>query len=70
LFAIVDEQLTHHDYIAGEQLSIADLYLAVAIHWQMILESSLTEKYSRVGHYLQRLMKLPVIGELYQAELT
>jgi len=70
LFAIVDEQLSNNDFIAGDQLSIADLYLAVAIHWQMILENSLTEKYTRVGDYLQRLMKLPVLGEIYLAELT
>jgi len=70
LFAIVDEQLSKNDFIAGDQLSIADLYLAVAIHWQMILENSLTEKYTRVGDYLQRLMKLPVLGEIYLAELT
>lgn len=70
LFAIIDDQLAHHDYIAGDQLTIADLYLAVAIHWQMILKESLTKKFIHVDHYLQRLMKLPVIGEIYQSELT
>lgn len=70
LFAIIDAQLAQNDYIAGEQLSIADLYLAVAIHWQMILEKSLTEKYTHVSGYLERLMKLPVIGEIYKTELA
>jgi len=69
LFSIINDQLAHNNFIAGEHLSIADLYLAVAIHWQMILENSLTEKYSHVADYLIRLLNSPVIGEIYQEEL-
>jgi len=70
LFAIINEQLKDNKYLAGEQLSIADLYLGVAIHWQMILKNSLTEKYPNVANYLQRLLSLPVIGELYKTEFS
>ncbi len=57
-------QLADNDYLAGSQLSIADLYLAVAIHWQMILKEPLTVKYPNVARYLQRLLDQPVIGEV------
>ena len=70
LFAIINEQLEDNKYLVGEQLSIADLYLGVAIHWQMILKNSLTEKYPNVANYLQRLLSLPVIGELYKTEFS
>ena len=70
LFAIINDQLANNDYLAGSQLSIADLYLAVAIHWQMALKESLTAKYSNVAKYLQRLLEQPVIGEIYKAELS
>ena len=70
LFAIINDQLADNDYLAGSQLSIADLYLAVAIHWQMILKESLTAKYPNVVRYLQRLLAQAVIGEVYKAELS
>jgi len=70
LYAILNDQLANNQFIAGEQLTIADLYLAVATHWQMILKDSITEKYTHVSNYLQQLMQLPVIGEIYQSELS
>jgi len=70
LFEIVDDQLAKHNYIAGDQLTIADLYLAVAINWQMVLKESLTKKYQHVSRYLKLLMQLPVIGGIYSAELS
>lgn len=70
LFSVVDEQLADNDFIAGGQLSLADLYLAVAIHWQTILEKSLTKKFPRIADYHQRLMLLPMIGDVYRAEFS
>jgi len=70
LFTIINEQLVSNDYIAGSSLTIADLYLGVAIHWQMALKGSLTDSYPHVASYLQRLLAHPVIGKLYQAEFS
>jgi len=70
LFTIINEQLADNDYLAGSALSIADLYLGVAIHWQMILKDSLTEKYTHLANYLQRLLDHPVIGQVYKSEFS
>lgn len=70
LFAIINDQLASNDYLAGSQLSIADLYLAVAIHWQMVLKESLTTKYPNVARYLKRLLDQPIIGDVYKSELS
>lgn len=70
LFAIINDQLAENEYLAGPNLSIADLYLGVAIHWQMIMKDSLTEKYTHVANYLQRLLDHPVIGDIYKSELS
>jgi glutathione S-transferase len=70
LFVVINDQLANNDYIAGTTLSLADLYLGVAIHWQMIMKNSLTEKYTHVANYLQRLLSHPVIGQVYKTELS
>jgi glutathione S-transferase len=70
LFAVINEQLAENDYLAGATLSIADLYLAVAIHWESVMDDPLTAKYPNVAEYLQRLLELPVIGEIYKTELS
>ena len=69
LFTVINVQLADNDYIAGSILSIADLYLGVAINWQMIMKDSLTEKHKNVAHYLQRLLEHPVVGQVYKSEL-
>lgn len=70
LFAIINDQLASNNFIAGSQLSIADLYLAVAIHWQMIMKEPLTQKYSHVASYLERLLSQPIIGDIFKSELA
>ena len=70
LFAIINDQLADKEYLTGSTVSIADLYLAVAIHWQMAMKTSLTESYPNVDRYLQHLLAQPVIGEIYKAELA
>lgn len=70
LFAIINDQLADNDFIAGAELSIADLYLAVAIHWQMIMKDPLTTKYANVENYLQRLLALPVVGNVFKSEFS
>jgi len=68
LFTIIDNQLETNKYIAGSTLSIADLYLGVAIHWQSILKESLTEKYVHLANYFEGLLEHPVIGPIYKSE--
>ena len=70
LFAIINDQLADNDFIAGAELSIADLYLAVAIHWQMIMKDPLTKKYANVENYLQRLLALPIVGNVFKSEFS
>ncbi|MFT5706470.1 MAG: glutathione S-transferase [Oceanospirillaceae bacterium] len=70
LFAVINEQLAENNYIAGATLSIADLYLGVAIHWQMILKDSLSGKHLHIDSYLQRLLDHPIIGNIYKSEFS
>ncbi|VAW81467.1 Glutathione S-transferase [hydrothermal vent metagenome] len=68
LFGLVDDQLTKTDFLASSTLSLADLYLLVAIHWEGILDTPLTEKYPHVASYKQRLLEIPVLAAVYNPE--
>ncbi len=68
LFRLVNDQLANTNFLAGSDLSLADLYLLVAIHWEGVLETPLTEKYPHVAAYKQRLLDNPVLAKLYNPE--
>lgn len=70
LFSLIDLQLSQHDFIAGDQLTLADLYLVVAIHWEGVLSQSLTGRFPAVANYTKRMLNLPELGDLFKAELA
>lgn len=68
LYALIDTQLTHSAFIAGDALSLGDLYLMVSLHWEGALSIELTHKYPALAAYKQQMYQQPVIGLLYQSE--
>lgn len=70
LFEVINDQLKETAFLTGSTLSLADLYLLVAIHWEGILKTPLTQRYSNVANYKQRLLEIPVLAQLYQPEFS
>lgn len=70
LYDIIEQQLSQHRYIASEQLTLADLYLMVTLHWQGALASSLTQTRPHLKAYLDAVFDTPVIGAFYRAEFA
>jgi glutathione S-transferase len=70
LFEVIEQQLAKHDYIAGDALTLPDLYLIVTIHWQRVLSQKLTDRYEKLAAYMVRMLNEPIIGQLYQSELS
>jgi len=70
LYDIVENQLAEYRYIAGNQLTAADLYLMVSLHWQRALTGSLTETRPHLASYFARIFDTPVVGALYRSELS
>ncbi len=68
LYSLVDAQLSKHPFIAGQQLTLADLYLMVSIHWEGALQTSLSSQYPSLNAYRERMYMQPTIGELYREE--
>jgi glutathione S-transferase len=66
--AVVDERLQSHNYLAGDKLTAADLYLMVQLHWQAPLEGNLLETFPNLVNYINRIFEHPKVGAVYQAE--
>ena len=70
LYSLIEVQLAKQPYIAGQQLTLADLYLMVTVHWEQALQTPFSDGYPRLAAYRKRMYENPVIGELYRAEFS
>jgi len=68
LYDIIEGQLSEHRYIAGDELTAADLYLMVTLYWQGALDTPLTNTRPNLARYLAGIFDAPVIGEIYRSE--
>lgn len=62
-FAIVERWLAGRDFLVGDTLSIADVYLLMLAHWHPVGERPRPEWQNIVAH-AERLKALPVIAKL------
>ncbi len=70
LFKIINKQLGENPYIAGNQLTGADLYLMVAIHWQGVLSHKLTDEYPNLQGFIERMFNHEKVGSIFKSELA
>lgn len=70
LFNLINDQLGKTKFLTGSTLGLADLYLLVAIHWEGVLQTPLTQLYPHVESYKRRLLEIPVLAELYKPEYS
>jgi len=68
LLTIVDKQLALTEFIAGEQLTLADLYLMTVIHWESVLEKPIIQTYQNIARFEQRMFAEGVVGKVFAQE--
>lgn len=68
LYAQIDEQLAKHAYVAGDALSLADLYLAATIHWEKGLPTPLTDTYPRLAIHRDLVISRPEVKAAFAGE--
>lgn len=59
-FAVVEEQLGKHDYLAGDAFTVADAYLFTIAGWGRLLDVDLTG-FPRLTAYLERVAARPAV---------
>ncbi|VAW06006.1 hypothetical protein MNBD_ALPHA07-429 [hydrothermal vent metagenome] len=67
-YAMINAQVEKTPFIAGEALSLADLYLAATIHWEQALEGKLTEKFPALMQHRDRVIAQPGVKEAFSGE--
>ncbi len=68
LFSIINSELEQNPFIAGDQLTLADLYLMTVIHWGSVLEKPIISSYKAIDKFEQRMFSVPVVGDVFQQE--
>lgn len=68
LYDMIDAQLQQHDYIAGDTLTIADLYLAASIHWDGAIGGHVGDKYPSALQHRDRVLDHPVVRKAFAGE--
>lgn len=67
-YGVIAGQLTQHDYVAGDKLTLADLYIASTIHWENHLGIPVTETYPALAAHRDRVVNTPGIREAFAGE--
>lgn len=66
-FALLDEHLAKHDYLMGQDFTVADPYAFTCLNWARHLNISL-ESYKHIIAYLDRIARRPKVQEALKAE--
>ncbi len=68
LYALIDERLSNCPYLAGDRLSLADLYFAATIHWEASLDEKLTLRFPSIAAHRDRVIAQPGVKAAFAGE--
>ncbi|MEY1554951.1 glutathione S-transferase family protein [Yoonia sp. R2331] len=68
LYSLVDAQLAKHDFVAGDQLTLADLYLAATTHWDDAIENAITKTFPSLAVHRDRVVALSRVRPVFSGE--
>ena len=69
-FSLIADQVREGGFVAGPDLTLADLYLGVCLHWEVHLDRKLTETFPELASYLSRVKADPRLAALYGDEFA
>lgn len=67
-YGLIEKQLEKHAFVAGETLTLADLYLVSTIHWEAKFDEKITERYPAIAEYRDRVIALSGVREAFAGE--
>lgn len=69
-YQILSRALANRPYLAGETLSLADLYVAATLHWEAKIDGDLTRVNPEIAELKSRVMGNPDVRSAFAGEIT
>jgi glutathione S-transferase len=69
-YGILDEALQDRDFLEGERMSLADLYVASTLHWEAKIDGKITRTYPMLAALKQRVLDVPAVTKAFAGEIT
>jgi glutathione S-transferase len=68
-YRILAGALATRPYLAGEKLSLADLYVAATFHWEAAIDGGLTRNFPEIAELKSRVMANPGVSSAFAGEI-
>jgi len=67
-YDVVEQTLAKHQYIAGDQFTVADAYLFTVTNWSRVVKVDLFSNRPNLAAYMQRVAERPAVQSAMRAE--
>ena len=67
-YDVIEETLGKHQYIAGDQFTVADAYLFTVTNWSRVVKVDLFSNRPNLAAYMQRVAERPAVQSAMRAE--
>lgn len=69
-YGLLSEVLAKQPYLAGDSLSLADLYVAATLHWEAKIGGALTQTHPALAELKSRVMANPNVKSAFAGEIV
>lgn len=69
-YGILAAALAETPYLAGQNLSLADLYLSATLHWEAGVGGRVTQEYPVLAELKKRVMSHPGVAKAFEGEIS
>ncbi len=69
-YGLLAEVLDGQDFLAGDAMSLADLYLAATLHWEAKIDGKLTHRFPKLAELKQCVLAVPAVKTAFAGEIA
>ncbi len=69
-YGVLSAALAKQPYLAGENLSLADLYVAATLHWEAAIDGDITRLFPEIADLKSRVMTNPGVSSAFAGEIV
>lgn len=69
-YGILSVTLAEKPYVAGQDMSLADLYLSATLHWEAGVDGRITKDYPELAGLKKRVLTHPGVAKAFEGEIS